>query len=184
MTKLWKDKKNLLAVGWILFAVVARLIPHPPNVTPMNSMALFGGAKLPRALALAITLGALVCSDVLLAWLHGHSVFGWWSLFTYSGFALLVLAGSKLGSSPTGLRLGGFLAGGSLFFWLWTNFGVWLSSAHGMYPQTLAGLVQCYVQALPFLGYSLLGDLAWGAVFFYGFSQANYWLVERRQIEA
>jgi len=41
----------------------------------------------------------------------------------------------------------GFLS--TLFFYLWTNFGWWLT--FGMYEMTVGGLMQCYIAALPFL---------------------------------
>ena len=37
-----------------------------------------------------------------------------------------------------------------------------------MYPHTLAGLEACYIAALPFFGYTLLGNLAFSAAFFGG----------------
>ena len=38
---------------------------------------------------------------------------------------------------------------GALFFYFYTNFGVWLIG--NWYPHTLAGLIQSYVMGLPFL---------------------------------
>ena len=45
--------------------------------------------------------------------------------------------------------------GGSLFFYLWTNFGVWFLDSWGMYSKDLGGLVYCYMNGLPFLKNSL-----------------------------
>jgi hypothetical protein len=42
-----------------------------------------------------------------------------------------------------------------------------------MYPANAAGLVKCYVAALPFLRNMLTGDLFWGFLLFGG-----YWLVQ------
>lgn len=47
----------------------------------------------------------------------------------------------------------------TLFFWLWSNLGVWLTS--GMYPRTMTGFIHCYVLALPFLYDTELAALAW-----------------------
>jgi hypothetical protein len=54
----------------------------------------------------------------------------------------------------------------SLLFFAASNFAVWAFS--GMYSHDLAGLTQCFVLALPFLKYTLAGDLAWVAVLFGG----------------
>jgi hypothetical protein len=37
-----------------------------------------------------------------------------------------------------------------------------------MYSLDAAGLIKCYVAALPFLQYSVAGDLFWGAALFGG----------------
>ena len=60
----------------------------------------------------------------------------------------------------------------SLIFFVTTNFAVWAFS--GMYSLDMAGLTQCYVAALPFLKYTVAGDLFWAAVLFGG-----AWLVQR-----
>ncbi len=54
----------------------------------------------------------------------------------------------------------------SLAFFVLSNFAVWAFS--GMYSLTVAGLIQCYVAALPFLQNTVAGDLFWTAVLFGG----------------
>lgn len=61
---------------------------------------------------------------------------------------------------------------GSVFFFLFTNFGVWLLNDGTMYAKTWAGLVECYVMGLPFYRTMLLGNMvlvpAYFAVVLYG----------------
>ncbi len=63
---------NAARILVILIAIVAaaalRLVPHPPNFTPIGAMALFSGAMLGRRgiIALAAPLGALLLSDLAL----------------------------------------------------------------------------------------------------------------------
>ena len=47
-------------------AVIARLVPHIPNVTPIAAMALFGGAYLNRRYAILVPLAAMAFSDVFI----------------------------------------------------------------------------------------------------------------------
>lgn len=162
-----KNDRYFVASAWIVLGVVARLIPHPANVTPMTAISTFGGAQLGRFLGLALTMLTLVISDVLLSLVYGHEAFGLWSIFTYTGFAAIVFAGSFLHKRLTVLRTVAVILGSSLGFWIWTNFGAWLTS--GLYPISFEGLVACYGAALPFLRNSLLGDLAWGSAFFLSF---------------
>jgi hypothetical protein len=47
-----------------------------------------------------------------------------------------------------------------------TNFGVWALAS--WYPKTWAGLVACYVAAIPFFRNTLLGDAVYTAALFGG----------------
>ena len=47
----------------------------------------------------------------------------------------------------------------SLWFYLWTNFGVWALDSFGMYPKTLLGLIDAYILGLPFFKNNLIGNL-------------------------
>ena len=52
-----------------------------------------------------------------------------------------------------------------------------------MYPHTLAGLEACYIAALPFFGYTLLGNLAFSAAFFGGEALVAPVLVSKPVVE-
>ncbi|MGE3260784.1 MAG: DUF6580 family putative transport protein [Bacteriovoracia bacterium] len=169
MNKNLKSDRNTLAVVWVIFGTLARLIPHAPNMTPTTSIALFSGSQLGRVLSFVVSFLTLIASDLLLAKITGYPAFGVWSFFTYSGFAAIIVAGFWLKANPSALRTGSYLVASSLGFWLWTNFGIWITGDHGLYARTFEGLVACYVAALPFLGNALAGDLIWGSVFFLSF---------------
>ena len=47
----------------------------------------------------------------------------------------------------------------NLFFFLWTNFGVWLLDTWSMYPKTLQGIVMSYINGLPFLRNQFISSL-------------------------
>ena len=52
-------------------------------------------------------------------------------------------------------RISGALSGALVFFII-TNFGVWLSGTYGL---TIEGLINCYVLAIPFFGYTAISYL-------------------------
>jgi hypothetical protein len=61
----FRPRFTLLA-GLVAGAALLRLVPHPPNFTPVGGLALFAGAHFPSlAAALAVPLGAMVASDLL-----------------------------------------------------------------------------------------------------------------------
>jgi hypothetical protein len=57
-------------------------------------------------------------------------------------------------------------------FFAITNFGMWLFS--GFYPLTGAGLVACFVAAIPFFQNTVAGDLFYAALLFGGFALAEH----------
>jgi hypothetical protein len=153
----------------ILFAILAaaflRLVPHPPNFTPVGALALFSGAMLGRRwLAFAAPLGALVISDLVLGFYPGVA-------FVYAATALMVLVGWLLTGRRSAPRIAAAAVGSAILFFIVTNFGMWLFS--GLYPLTAAGLAACFVAAVPFFQNSLAGDLVFSALLFGGWAIAE-----------
>lgn len=143
--------------GLIVLGVVARLIPHPWNATPVTAIALFGGTYLSKRWSVLLPLLILAFSDALLGW-HRTMPFTWGSI------ALTSLLGWWVRRRATpGRILSGALAGSALFFVL-TNFGVWVTES--LYPRTLEGLWACYAAALPFFRATVLGDVVFTTVLF------------------
>jgi hypothetical protein len=149
----------------IAFLALSRLLPHPPNVSVMTAMALFGGAYFSnRSLALAVTLSAMLLSDAVLGF---HSLM--WVV--YGSFALVVLMGSVASRFREKISaMAGLALGSSILFFFTTNTAVW--AFHDTYPHTLEGLGMCYVAALPFFQNSLISDVLFTVVLF---SAVNAW---------
>ena len=154
---------RLTAIVIAIFAAAAlRLVPHPSNFSPIDAMALFSGAYLQRrGLAFAAPFGALLLSDAVLGFYPGME-------FVYASVAAIVLIGWTVASHKSPLRIGLGTIGGSVLFFIVTNFGVWLGS--GMYAHTMAGLAACYGAAVPFFQNTVAGDLAYVALLFGGFA--------------
>jgi hypothetical protein len=167
----------MLVYLYVLGAILFRLLPHPWNVTPIAAMFLFSGAMFKRKRdSLLIPLAALLVSDFAVDLLLYHAAYHWFSPFTWIGFLLIGLLGWTLRGRFNWLRIGGASLTGSTLFFLFSNFG-WFWTSMDMYPHNMAGLVQCYVAAIPFYRNTLLGDLAWNAIMFGSY----YWLVERNK---
>lgn len=155
---------SITVVFWLLVAVMGRLLPHPPNVTPLTSLSLMAGVLLSERLAFLLTIITLFFSDILIGIVYHYPLFGSWSLFTYSGFAVIALLGSKISTQAPLRQFMIMTVAASLGYWLWTNGGVWLMS--GMYPYSGAGFLACYIAAIPFLRNALCGDLFWMWILF------------------
>jgi hypothetical protein len=147
----------------IVLAALARLIPHPPNFTPIGAMALFGGACFAdRRLGFVVPLAALLLSDVVIG-LHILMP------VVYGSFALNVLLGRWLRTRRTVVTTAAVTLAGSVQFFIVTNFACWVS----FYPHTVEGLVTCYVAAIPFFQNTLLGDAVFVCVLFGGLAAAE-----------
>ncbi len=152
----------------LVLVVLARLLPHPWNVTPIGAIALFAGARLDPRWSWLVALVPMAIGDLLIGGYNGVAM-----VFVYLGIAGTALIGHLWLGKRANLQRGvGGVVSGSLWFFLASNFGVW---AAGYYPPTLAGLVECYVKGLPFLTNTMVGDGLYAMVIFGVFS-----LVARR----
>ncbi len=152
----------------VLSAAFARLLPHPPNFTPIGAMALFGGALFcSRKAAWLVPLAAMFVSDLVLFLWHGWPL-GWMTLVIYACILGSVEIGRRMGPAKGlwSVVFASFLS--ALLFFVVTNFAVWLGST--FYPKTLLGLWECYLAALPFFGNTLGAYALYGLALFGGFS--------------
>lgn len=154
--------KYYLILLWIFIGVIGRLVPHLSNVTPLTSLCLLSGTIFSRRFSLLLMLFILMLSDISLGWFYDYPVWGSWSFFTYSGVALITLLGTLFAFDKQLKNAIFMLIISSLFFWIWTNFGVWLFS--GMYSKNPSGLFTCYLMAIPFLKNTLIGAILWGII--------------------
>ena len=169
-TALWSDLwPDLALVAFLIgFDVAARLMWHTPGVSPVAASALFAGMMLRRrSLAPVVPLAALLISDAISGFYH-------WQVMAvvYAALTLPAVAGILMRRFGPARAVVPAALSCSLFFFATTNFAVWAFSS--MYSLDMAGLTQCYVAALPFLKYTVAGDLFWAAVLFGG-----AWLVQR-----
>jgi len=141
----------------ILFAVILRILPHPPNFAPIAAMALFGGAYINKKYALIVPLAAMFVSDIFLGFHPGM-------LFVYGSFLIIGLIGMWLKNKGNAKIVFGAALFSSFIFFAITNFGVWL--AGGLYPRTVDGFIQCYLYAMPFFRNTIIGDLFYVGIFF------------------
>ena len=158
------DRIQKIVLLIIIFGVICRIIPHPPNFSPVTTIALFGGLNFTdKRIAFSIPLIVLFLSDLIL----GISII---NLFVYTGFSIIVFLGTKIKS----IKFGNIILSSFIFF-LISNFGVWIIG----YPKNIEGLILCYTMAIPFFGYSIAGDLFFGYLFKFSFGKITSILPRR-----
>ena len=157
-------KSNLLVTIFVTVGVVTRLIPHPPNLTAIGAVALFGGALyLDKKISLIIPIIILAVSDFILGFQMNISV--------YFSFILIVLLGFNLRQKLTFKNIISYSIFSGLIFYFVTNLFVFLGSTY--YSQDIYGLITCYTLALPFLTNTILGNLLYSLAMFYSFKYVH-----------
>ena len=149
-----KKTKQKIVLFFYLVGLIAlsRIIPHPPNFTPVLAMAVFM-PYLTRDLysAMLVPLSAMFVSDLYLGL---HSSMFW----VYTSILLgTTLSHYTMSMKKTYVHLGSNALLSATIFFMITNFAVWMSGT--MYPPTLDGLILCYTMAIPFFGNTLAGTL-------------------------
>ncbi len=169
-------RAKIITLVAIIFGIAMfRLFPHPPNVSPVAAMALFGGAYfVDKRMAFIVPFLALLISDLIIG-LHSTMI------FVYAGVALTVFIGMKIQSNIRPVTVAFSAVGASVLFFLLTNFGTW--AVGGLYPISINGLMQAYVAGIPFFQNSLLGNLVFIAAMFGGFSLLQNRFFAARQAE-
>jgi len=172
--------RNLVLVLIIISAAILRILNVGKfgdwaNFTPVGAIALFAGTYFRnRWAAYSVPLLILFLSDVIV----NYGYFGQITFFydgiawVYLAFALMVLVGSFI-KRVTVLNVFAAAITSVIIHWVVTNFGVWLGGA--LYPQNWAGLVDCYIKAIPFERNLLFGNLAYGAILYGGFEWAKHY---------
>lgn len=155
------SRRDIFSVVFLVsFFVLARVLPHPPNFSPILSWAFLSGVFLKRSrLSYMLPIITMFISDMILGFYVGM-------LYTYLGVFVSSILGLKTAKETIKvpqLALHSFTS--AVTFFLISNFGVWVSS--GFYSLDLWGLFFCYEAAVPFFPATFLSNLIYLPVGFY-----------------
>lgn len=164
------NTKNILLIALFLTAFAERVFfDLGPNIELVTAAMILSAYYLGVRQSLLLVIAIMVVTDSLIG---NTNIF----IFTWSGFLIpalflsgfinilkklikpyLVRRSQVTKKMFTGVSLMSAGLSANIFFFLWTNFGVWLLS--GMYSKTFAGLITSYINALPFLRYQFISTL-------------------------
>lgn len=148
------QKYKLLAVTTIAVLAFFRLIPHPPNFTPILALAIFAGIKFENNLfSYLVPISAMFVSDAIIGFHNGM-------IIIYSAIVLSAFIARKFNN------INGSVLSSCLLFFLITNFQVWIMSPS--YSKSFSGMLECFTLAIPFFGMTLLSTFFYSYILFYG----------------
>tara|TARA_B100000579_G_C22462537_1_gene679598 strand:- start:43 stop:549 length:507 start_codon:yes stop_codon:yes gene_type:complete len=139
-----------------LIIALSRLIPHPPNFTPILAGAIFMPFMVQRSTGIALPIIIMLLSDLIIGF-HGLMI------WTYGAIALITLVSYQLIKKEF-LSVFKVALASPIIFYLLTNFGVWLNSE--IYSFDLSGLITAYTMGLPFLANSLVSTILFSSCFY------------------
>jgi hypothetical protein len=150
-------KKEIFPIGLVLILILSRLIPHPPNFTPIVAVAIMSGYLFKNIyLSFATLLVSMLVADAFIGFYE--NIF-----FVYLSLLFLVYIFYKLGRKINLKNLFLYSFTGSILFFIITNFGVWSLGSPGLdnvpYEKNLQGLIKCYILAIPFIKNTVLSTL-------------------------
>ncbi|HIE77831.1 MAG TPA: hypothetical protein EYP92_03270 [Candidatus Thioglobus sp.] len=162
-----------ILVALIALGVVARVLPHPPNFSPMAAIALFAGfVFIKRYMAFLVVIVTMLLTDYfVLGSLSPEYFASETMLVVYLALLFPIIFKGFLRAKLSGPRVAMTAITCSVVFFVSTNFAVWMFSP--MYEKTWAGIVLCYTMAIPFFHYTVMGDLLWSGLIF-----GTYYLVK------
>ena len=150
----------------IALGVAGRLLPHPPNFTPMAAIALFAGfIFMKKYMAVVAVVTVMLLTDYFA---FGYLSPDWFAsksmMVVYLALLFPIVFRGFLQKKLGVLRIAGAALASSTVFFVATNFAVWAFSP--MYEKTWAGLVLCYTMAIPFFQNTIAGDIMWSGIVF------------------
>jgi len=167
-----KNTKFLIALIFIVAGVALRFLNIAPNFSPLYAIALFGGTHLTNSWKkYALILSTIWTSDIILnnlvytEYFKEFTLFHGISLFNYIAFALMIFLGSLI-KKTNQFNVILSLIGGSLIFFILSNFGVWINPTSQMYTKDLKGLINCYVMGIPYFKSTLSSTILFGGILY------------------
>lgn len=153
-------KKFFAACILITIGFVSRFaFAGHPNVELVTAVSLLSAVMLGGYYGIIIPLAVVALSDITI----GNDIiliYTWSAWLIIGAFGLLIRKYTHLNTKSYGKFLFGMTGLGilsTLFFYGWTNFGVW--QLFNYYPRGFSGLMASYVAGLPFLRNQLMGNI-------------------------
>jgi hypothetical protein len=156
----------VILAALIALGVAGRLLPHPPNFTPMAAIALFAGfIFVKRYMSIVAVVATMLLTDYFA---FGYLSPDWFAsksmMVVYMALLFPVVFRGFLQKKLGVMRIAGAALASSTVFFIATNFAVWAFSP--MYEKTFAGLALCYTMAIPFFQNTIAGDMMWSGIVF------------------
>ena len=160
MKKYFKiSAKEIFPIGLVLLLAFSRLIPHPPNFTPLITVAIMSSYFFKNIyLSFFVILISMVLGDIFIGFYNNM-------FFVYLSLLLISYTFFKIIKKMNYKNLFVYALIGSLIFYLISNFGVWILG--NLYDKNFNGLIECYIMAIPFLKNTIISTIFYSYLIYF-----------------
>lgn len=154
----------MLAYVFVVAVIAARVLFRPLAFAPVAPALLFFGSRLPRRM-FWIPVALLTAADLYFTFaVYNEGLKADQVLTSIWYVAILFLGNALLKGTVKPLKLAAAALSASVSFFVLSNFAVW--AVWPTYPKTVAGLMACYVAAIPFFRNQFASDVIFTAIMF------------------
>lgn len=146
------------------------------NYSPFHALLLLGAARFAdRRWAYLVPVASMLISDIGTGLLRNdiHYAIHPTLPVVYGAYMLMAWLGTFLRERRGALAIAGTALACECAFFVVTNFAEWLNPVNA-YPQSIAGLLQCYTLAIPFLNTRLISMAVFAPVLFGGVAYIDW----------
>lgn len=150
-------KKDIFPISLILILSFSRLIPHPPNFTPIIAATILSSIFFNKSTkSISVVIISFLITDIILGFYPSMMI-------TYLSLILLILLSHNFFTSVNFKNLFFYSLTSSVIFFLLSNFGFWMFS--GLYEISFSGLLKCFYMAIPFFKNTILSTIIFSYTF-------------------
>jgi hypothetical protein len=157
------SKNYVIAISLVLLTFVMRLVPHLANFTPLFTIGIFSAVFFKNRLySILLPIIAMLISDIFLGFYTEV-----WAIYLSMLVAQWISFDLAKSDKKSLFATANFVA--PTIFFILSNFAVWIT----WYSHDFIGLSECYINALPFYGITVVSTFLYSYLF-YGIYKINF----------
>jgi len=158
-------KKHSIYIFIILLLSFSRIVPHPPNFTPIISLAIIG-PFLFGSLTISLTsvILSMILSDLVIG-IHSGMI------QIYLIISLISIVFNRYKKSFNKINLLFYSLFGSTIFFILSNLSVWTFT--NIYTKDIQGFINCYYMAIPFFANTVISTVIFSYLIFFTSIKVN-----------
>lgn len=151
-----KTQNILISIILLVLLIASRLIPHISNFTPVFAIGLFSYTLYKKnSLSFVLPILGMLFTDLIIGFYQNV-----WAV--YLSMVIAIVVSNLINTNKKQITILSRSLSAPTIFFILSNLSVFFV----WYPFSFEGFVSCYVNAIPFYGYSIASTLIYSFVFY------------------